>query len=58
LSVVSDGCGKVVCNIQEQIYFWNSENRVLRRIFGPKRKRVKGDWRKLQNEELDSSGSK
>jgi hypothetical protein len=28
------------------------ENRVLRRIFGPKRDEVTGDWRKLQNEEL------
>jgi hypothetical protein len=28
------------------------ENRVLRRIFGPKRDKVKGDWRKLHNEEL------
>jgi hypothetical protein len=28
------------------------ENRVLRRIFGPKRHEVTGDWRKLHNEEL------
>jgi hypothetical protein len=28
------------------------ENRVLRRIFGPKRDEVTGEWRKLQNEEL------
>jgi hypothetical protein len=28
------------------------ENRVLRRIFGPKRYEVTGGWRKLQNEEL------
>jgi hypothetical protein len=28
------------------------ENRVLRRIFGPKRDDVTGDWRKLHNEEL------
>jgi hypothetical protein len=28
------------------------ENRVLRRIFGPKRDKVTGDWRKLHNEEL------
>jgi hypothetical protein len=30
------------------------ENRVLRRIFGPKRDDVTGDWRKLRNEELDN----
>jgi hypothetical protein len=28
------------------------ENRVLRRIFGPKRDEVTGVWRKLRNEEL------
>jgi hypothetical protein len=28
------------------------ENRVPRRIFGPKRDDVTGDWRKLHNEEL------
>jgi hypothetical protein len=28
------------------------ENRVLRRIFGPKRDEVTGVWRKLNNEEL------
>jgi hypothetical protein len=28
------------------------ENRVLRRIFGPKRAEVTGGWRKLHNEEL------
>jgi hypothetical protein len=30
------------------------ENRVLRRIFGPKRDEVTGEWRKLHNEELHS----
>jgi hypothetical protein len=30
------------------------ENRVLRRIFGPKGVEVTGDWRKLHNEELHS----
>jgi hypothetical protein len=28
------------------------ENRVLRRIFGPKRDEVTEEWRKLRNEEL------
>jgi hypothetical protein len=31
------------------------ENRVLRRIFGPKRDEVIGGWRKLPNEELHNS---
>jgi hypothetical protein len=30
------------------------ENRVLRRIFGPKRDEVRGEWRKLHNEELNA----
>jgi hypothetical protein len=29
------------------------ENRVLRRIFGTKRDKVTGKWRKLQNDELN-----
>jgi hypothetical protein len=28
------------------------ENRVLRKIFGPKRDEVTGNWRKVHNEEL------
>jgi hypothetical protein len=28
------------------------ENRVLRRIFGPKRDEVTGEWRRLHNREL------
>jgi hypothetical protein len=28
------------------------ENRVLRRIFWPKRDEITGEWRKLHNEEL------
>jgi hypothetical protein len=29
------------------------ENRVLRRVFGPERDEVTGEWRKLHNEELN-----
>jgi hypothetical protein len=29
-----------------------SENRVLKRIFGPKRDKVRGEWRNLHSEEL------
>jgi hypothetical protein len=28
------------------------ENKVLRRIFGPKRDEVTGEWRKLHNDEI------
>jgi hypothetical protein len=33
------------------------ENWLLRRIFGPKRKEVKGGWRKWHNEEFDQYSS-
>jgi hypothetical protein len=33
------------------------ENRVLRRIFGPKRDEVTGGWIKLHNEELRNLNS-
>ena len=33
------------------------ENRVLRRVFGPKRDEVTGEWRKLHNEELSDMHS-
>jgi len=29
------------------------ENRVLRRIFGPKRNEITREWRKLHNDELN-----
>ena len=29
------------------------ENRVLRRVFGPKRDEVTGEWKKVHNEELN-----
>jgi len=29
------------------------ENMLLRRVFGPKRAEVTGEWRKLYNEELN-----
>jgi len=30
------------------------ENMVLRRIFGPRRDEVTGEWRRLRNEELNN----
>jgi hypothetical protein len=30
------------------------ENRVLRKIFGPKRHDITGEWRKQHNEELNN----
>jgi len=34
------------------------ENMVLRRIFGPKKDKVRGEWRKLHSEELYSGAGK
>jgi hypothetical protein len=38
--------------VREEHKLREFENRVLRRIFGPKRDGVTGEWRKLHNEEL------
>ena len=32
---------------------WVFENRVVRRVFGPERDEVTGEWRKLHNEWLN-----
>jgi len=38
--------------LREERRLWVFENRVLRRVFGPKRDEVTGKWKKLHNEEL------
>jgi hypothetical protein len=38
--------------LREECRLRISENRVLRRVFGPKWDEVTGEWRKLHNEEL------
>jgi hypothetical protein len=48
---------KIVSNIREEHRLRVFENRVLRRIFGPRRDEVTGGWRKLHNEELRDSYS-
>jgi hypothetical protein len=47
----------LVFDIKEEHTLRVFDNRVLRRIFGPKRDDVAGDWRKLHNEELHNSYS-
>jgi hypothetical protein len=42
----------LVSGIREEHRLRVFENRVLRRIFGPKRGEVMGDWGKLHSEEL------
>jgi len=39
--------------LREELRLRVFENRVLRKIFGPKRVEVTGEWRKLHNEELN-----
>jgi hypothetical protein len=38
--------------LREECRFRVFENRVLRRIFGPKRDEVTGEWRRLHNEDV------
>jgi hypothetical protein len=52
LPAVLYGCGTWSLTLSEEHRLRVFENRVLRRIFGPKRDAVMGEWRKLHNEEL------
>jgi hypothetical protein len=52
LPIVLYGCETGSLTLREEHRLRVFENRVLRRIFGPKRDEVTGDWRKLHNEEL------
>ena len=47
------GCETWLLILREERRLRVFENRVLRRIFGPKRYEVKGEWGKLHNEELN-----
>jgi hypothetical protein len=46
------GCETWSLTLSEEHRLRVFENRVPRRIFGPKRDEVTGEWRKLHNEEL------
>jgi hypothetical protein len=50
--VVLYGCETWPLTLMEERRLRVFGNRVLRRIFGPKRNEVTGEWRKLHNEEL------
>ena len=54
LSVVLYGCEIRSLTLREERRLRVFENRVLRRVFGPKRDEVTGEWRKLHNEELNN----
>jgi hypothetical protein len=53
LLIVFYGCETWSLTLREERRLRVFENRVLRRIFGPKRDEVTGKWRKLNNEELN-----
>jgi hypothetical protein len=52
LPVVLYGCETWYFTLREEHRLRVFENRVLRRMFGPKRDEVTGEWRNLNNEEL------
>ena len=53
LPVVLYGCETWSFTLREERRLRVFENRVLRRVFGPNRGEVTGEWRKLHNEELN-----
>ena len=52
LPVVLYGCETWSLTMREERKLRVFENMVLRRIFGPRRDKVMGEWRRLHNEEL------
>jgi hypothetical protein len=52
-TVVLYGCEAWSLTLWEERRLRVFENRVLRRMFGPKRDEVTGEWRKLHIEELN-----
>jgi hypothetical protein len=53
LLVVLNGCKTWSLTLREKRRLKAFENRMLRRIFGPKRDEVTGEWRKLHTDELN-----
>ena len=51
LLVVLYGCETWSLTLREERRLRVFENRVLRRIFGPRKDKITGEWRKLHNEE-------
>jgi hypothetical protein len=52
LPIVLNGCELWCLTLREEHRLKVFENRMLRRIFGPKKDEVTGDWGKLRNEKL------
>ena len=57
LPVVLYGCEIWSLTLREECRMMVFENRVLRKIFGPKRDQVTGEWGKLHNEEINDQYS-
>jgi hypothetical protein len=53
LPFVLYGCETWLLTLREEHRLKVFENRVLGRVFGPKRDEVTGEWRKLHNEEIN-----
>ena len=53
LPLVLYGCETWSLALRQERRLRVFENRVLRRILGPKRDEITGEWRKLHNEELN-----
>ena len=53
LPMVLYGCENWSLTLREERRLRVFENRVLMKVFGPKRDEVTGEWRKLHNEELN-----
>jgi hypothetical protein len=52
LPVILYGCGTWPLTFREEYRVRIFENRVLRRVFGPKREEVTGEWRKLRKSHI------
>jgi len=52
LPLISYGCETWSLTLREECKLKVFDNRVLRRIFGPRRYEVTGEWMKLRNEEV------
>jgi hypothetical protein len=52
LPIVLYGCESWSLTLREECRLRVFENKVLRRIFGPTRDEVTGEWRRLHNKEL------
>jgi len=53
LPIVLYGCETCSLTLREERKLTVFENMVLRRIFGPSRDEVTGEWRRLHNEEIN-----